>query len=237
MPKKIKRKMQSEKQRHKLEANNLKLKAKTSLTAQVFNFSGKTSKILLPEEVFKVNFAPQTLAQAVRVYLANQRAGTAKTLRRGEVRGGGRKPWRQKGTGRARAGSIRAPHWRGGGVVFGPTPRDFSLEIPKKIKTKALFGALSSKLATGEVRVVDNFEKINPKTSELARDLKKLDLSAKKVLWVVDGQSDNLIRAGRNLPNLSFCRVEDLTTLKVLTYPILIFNKSAIEKLKGKVKG
>lgn len=207
-------------------------KQKSGLIADVFNLNGRTTKTQLPEKVFKVEVKPQTVAQAVRVYLANQRKGTAKTQTRGEVSGGGRKPWRQKGTGRARQGSIRAPHWKGGGVVFGPTLRDFSLKLPKKMKQKAFFGAVSLKFAKGEVKIVDNFEQIKPKTKELAQALKKLNLpKEKKTLWVINGESENLLRAGRNLPNLSFCKASSLTVYQVMAAPILIFSKSAITQL------
>ena len=215
----------------KQKAVSQKLQTKNSLVAQVINFAGKTTKISLPKEVFKVEVAPATLAQAVRVYLANQRKGTAKTLTRGEVSGGGRKPRPQKYTGRSRQGSIRAPHWRGGGIIFGPKPADFELKLPKKVKQKALFGAISQKFAKGEVRVVEGFEKVKPKTKELVKAMEKLNLSDKKNLWVVNGKPENLVRAGRNLPNLEFSSAKNLNTHQVLKAATLIFNKDAIEKL------
>lgn len=227
MTKKANRKKQVSKQK----TINDKRQAKSKLTTQVFNFSGKTTRTTLPEEIFKVDVMPSTLAQAVRVYLGNMRKGTVSTKTRGEVSGGGRKPWRQKGTGRARQGSIRAPQWRGGGVVFGPRPRNFELSLPKKVKRLALSGAISQKFVKGEIKIVDGFEKLKPKTKELAKVIEKLSLSGRKVLWVINGKPENLIKAGRNLPNLEFSSVENLNTYQVLKAATLIFDKGAIEKL------
>lgn len=210
-------------------------KAKSGLIVSVVNLSGKSSRVAVPGEIFRTEVNPKILAQAVRVYLGNQRAGSARTKTRGEVRGGGRKPWRQKGTGRARAGSIRAPQWRGGGIVFGPGLRNYSLHLPKKMKRKALAGAISQKFAKGEVKFVDNFEKIKPKTAELVKALEKLDLSKNKILWIVDGNSQNLLRAGRNLPKIRFCRVDGLNTYQILNCQTLVFNKSTLEKLKERI--
>ncbi len=219
------------KQVSKQKTINDKRQAKSKLTAQVFNFSGKTTRTTLPDEIFKVDVAPNTLAQAIRVYLVNMRKGTVSTKTRGEVSGGGRKPWRQKGTGRARQGSIRAPHWRGGGVVFGPRPRNFELSLPKKVKQLVLSGAISQKFVKGEVKVVDGFEKLKPKTKELAKVIEKLNLSGRKILWIINGRPENLIKAGRNLPNLEFSSVENLNTYQVLKAATLVFNKDAVEKL------
>lgn len=212
-----------------------KAKDTKTLSVPVVDLNGKSSRVTLPGEIFRVKVKPEILAQAVRVYLGNQRAGTARTKTRAEVRGGGRKPWRQKGTGRARQGSIRAPQWRGGGIVFGPGNRNYSLHLLKKMKRKALAGAISQKFAKGEIRFVDNFEKIKPKTAELVKALEKLDLSKNKILWIVDGNSRNLLRAGRNLPQLTFSRVESLNTYQILNCQTLVFNKSSLEKLKERI--
>lgn len=226
--------LQSELRKGK-KALHTRRQVKAKLSVEVLSLSGKKTRVQLSEKIFKVDVKPQTLAQAVRVYLANQRKGTAATLTRGEVRGGGRKPWRQKGTGRARQGSIRAPQWRGGGVVFGPTISEFELKLPKKVRRKALLGALSQKLEKEDLRIVDDFEKIKPKTGEFVKACQKLKLPSNKVLWVVDGDAGNLLRAGRNLPGLTFCKVANLTTYEILKAQNLIFTKAAIEKLAERV--
>lgn len=198
----------------------------------VFDLTGKeVGTVTLPEEVFgrKVNEA--LLSQAVRVYQANLHQGTSSTKTRAEVRGGGRKPWKQKGTGRARQGSIRSPQWRGGGVIFGPKPRDLSLELPAKMKKAALLSALSSRLE--DVMVVSEFKMTQPKTSKVALLLKKLQLPA-KTLFVLPEFEEAFTLASRNLPKLKLTKVADLNTLEVLSPEKLVFSKDAVTKLTAK---
>ena len=157
----------------------------------VLNIKGeKVGKIDLKPEIFEGEINPDVVYQDVRRILAAQREGTAATKTRKDVRGGGRKPWRQKGTGRARIGSIRAPHWRGGGVVFGPHPRDYSFSIPKKVAGLAVKSALRDKLKANSIIVIDELKVVNPKTKEVAAILKKLKLNNKKVIMLPDKKDE-----------------------------------------------
>ena len=203
------------------------------LSIPVYSVKGlKSGTMTLPKEIFGVNVNEKLLAQAVRVYLSNQRLGTASTKTRGEVRGSSRKIYRQKGTGRARHGSIRAPIFVKGGLAFGPRPRDFELSLPKKMKKAALFSALSAKLKIGEVKVVQGFEKIEPKTKIVADSLKKLKNGKKKTLLVTAGEAKNLYRAGRNIEGVQVLSANMLNAYSVLNNRSIIFMKESIETLK-----
>lgn len=207
----------------------VKAEPTSKFTLPVFNLSGKeVGSVKLPEEVFGVKVNEALLSQAVRVYTANTHQGTVSTKTRAEVRGGGRKPWRQKGTGRARQGSTRSPQWRGGGVVFGPRPRDLSLELPTKMKRAALKSALSARL--NDVVVVDDFKMTEPKTKKIANALKKLNLSG-KTLFVLPEFEEKVIRASRNIPTLRLTRATDLNALEVLTATKLVLAKEAVSKI------
>lgn len=192
----------------------------------------ETGKIELPKNIFGQKPNKSLIAQAVRVYLANQRSGTAKTKTRAEVRGGGRKPWRQKGTGRARAGSIRDPHWRGGGVVHGPQPRDYSLEMPKKMRKSALISALSDKFANKKITVIEEINFKEPKTKEAVNLLKKLDLKGKNLI-VADKFEEKEKRALGNLEKIKTFRANDLNTYEVLNYTKMLITKAGIESLRN----
>ncbi|MCL4382802.1 MAG: 50S ribosomal protein L4 [Patescibacteria group bacterium] len=206
--------------------------------ASVFDLNGRvTGKINLLKEIFAAKVNDKLLAQAVRVYLANQRQGTASTKTRGEVAGSTRKIYRQKGTGRARHGSLKAPIYVGGGIVFGPKPRDYSLKLPKQMKREALFSALSSKFAKGELLIIAGFEKLEAKTKELAKTLKNLNLEFKngklnqKILLVSQPQT-NLLRASRNLKNLKTLPTDLLNAYLVLTCDKVILTKEAVSKIE-----
>ena len=204
------------------------------LTVDVLDLTGKVvEKISLPEEIFGVKVNKVLVAQAVRVYLANQRQGTASTKTRGEVQGSTRKIYRQKGTGRARHGSIRAPIFVHGGVVFGPKPRDYSLKLPQKMKRKALFSALSAKFNDGEIKILQDLEKIEPKTKKFAEVIKNLGLEnkKKKILLITDTGTDNLKRAARNIEGVTIAAAQRLNTYDILNSRELIFMRGAIEKL------
>ncbi len=206
-----------------------------SLRMNVYNLKGKViEKILLPKEIFDAPINNQLMSQAVRVYLANQRQGTVSTKTRGQVKGSSRKIYRQKGTGRARHGSIRAPIFVGGGVVFGPTPRDFSMKLPKKMKRASLFSALSSKLKDSEIKVLSGLEKITPKTKIVFKTLKNLELPAKtKILLVTpDFDLDNVYKAGRNIEGVKILRANMLNTYEVLDNKAILLMKASIEALK-----
>lgn len=205
---------------------------KSGLTIDVLDQSGKVvESIELPKEVFGVKPNKSLIAQAIRVYLANQRLGNASTKSRGEVRGGGRKPWRQKGTGRARIGSIRAPHWRGGGVVFGPKPKDFSLELPKKMKQKALLSALAVRFNDKDMLVLKNLDLKEAKTKEASSILKNLNINGRTL--VIDSElKDKEKRAFRNIEGTALAMVSNLNTYQVLDNKKLVFTKDAIKKLE-----
>lgn len=207
-------------------------KKSSKLDRTIFDLSGKeVGTITLPKEVFGVEVNEALLRQAVRVYQANKHQGTSSTKTRAEVRGGGRKPWKQKGTGRARQGSIRSPQWRGGGVIFGPKPRDLSLDLPLKMKKAALLSALSRRAE--DVVVVSEFKMSKPKTKQIATVLKKLDLPA-KTLFVLPEFEETLTLASRNLPYLRLTKVADLNALEVLSPSKLVFSKDALGKFTSK---
>src|SRR5712692_3830756 len=172
------------------------------LEITLYNMQGKDiGSLSLPEAVFGVKPNLALMHQAVTTEEANQRQGTADTKTRGEVRGGGKKPWRQKGTGRARQGSTRAPHWRGGGIVFGPTPRSHHLDMPRKMRRLAMRSALSGKLRDGELLVLDSFTLPVPKTREMAAALTTLG-AAESTLIVLGGADPLVKRASANLPKV-----------------------------------
>ncbi|MCK5138587.1 MAG: 50S ribosomal protein L4 [Thermodesulfovibrionia bacterium] len=187
-------------------------------------------KVELPNDIFGVAVKKGILHEVVRNYLANQRQGTAVTKTRGKVSGGGRKPYRQKGTGRARAGSNRSPLWKGGGTVFGPVKRDYSYKLPKKVKWTALGAALSSKFSDGEILVVKDFSLEKPKTRELVTLLKGLGL--KNVLIILPAEDETIKRAARNVPNVKIGVVGKLNVYEILFHEKLLFTQKAVEKMK-----
>ena len=200
-------------------------------TIKVLNMSGaEVGEIELNDNVFGVEYKESLIHQAVVTRLANERQGTKSTLTRTEVRGGGIKPWRQKGTGRARQGSIRAPQWIKGGVVFAPKSRDFSKKMNDKAKKAALLSALSKKVADGEFIVVDELKVSAPKTKEMAAFAKALNL--KKALVVMDNNDVDVIRAAANLPKLSTLPLTQLSTYEVVAGGVVVMTKAAVEKFQ-----
>ena len=198
---------------------------------KVLNMSGaEVGEIELNDNVFGVEYKESLIHQAVVTRLANERQGTKSTLTRTEVRGGGIKPWRQKGTGRARQGSIRAPQWIKGGVVFAPKSRDFSKKMNDKAKKAALYSALSKKVADGEFIVVDELKVSAPKTKEMAAFAKALGLN--KALVVMDNDDVNVIRAAANLPKLSTLPLAQLSTYEVVANAKVVMTKAAVEKFQ-----
>ncbi len=199
---------------------------------KVLNMSGsEVGSIELKDSVFAVDYNEPLIHQAVVTRLANERQGTKSTLTRTEVRGGGIKPWRQKGTGRARQGSIRAPQWIKGGVVFAPKSRDFSKKMNAKAKNGALLSALSKKVADGEFIVVDELKVSAAKTKEMVAFAKALGLN-KTALVVMDNDDVNLIRAAANLPKLATLPVEQLSTYEVVVNEKIVMTKAAVEKFQ-----
>lgn len=189
-------------------------------------------KISLSNDVFGLKVKESLMHEAVVNFLANQRQGTHATKTRGLVSGGGKKPWRQKHTGRARAGSIRSPLWKGGGIVFGPHPRDYSYKLPKRKKRLALMGALSKKLNDGEVVVINDLSIEKPKTKEMITILKNLGLIDKSVLIVVPEKNDNILLSARNIPNVNVTRADDLNIYDVLIHDMLLLTKDAVTKIE-----
>jgi large subunit ribosomal protein L4 len=186
----------------------------------------------LSEKVFGAPYRQALVYEAVKWYMAKQRAGTASTKTRGEVAGAGKKLWRQKGTGRARIGSLRSPVWRHGGTVHGPKPRDYEYALPKKMRHGALRAALSEKLREGKVVVFDQFALDSHKTKTLAGALQQAEL-AKKTLIVDSLDNHNLLLSSRNIPNVKLIEGRELNIYDALYYDTLAFSKSAIKEVEA----
>lgn len=209
------------------------------MKAFVYNQKGeKIGQVLLPKEIFGVKMNPALVHQVLVSQQANQRQGTAHTKDRGEVRGGGRKPWRQKGTGRARHGSIRSPLWKGGGVTFGPRKEKvFKKSIPKKMKRKALLMTLSAKARENLILVLDKLEIKEVKTKKAARILSDLksqikDFKTGTVLIGLASKDKNIIFSFRNIPQTKTILAKDLNTLDLLSFKYLILFKDSIKVIK-----
>lgn len=177
----------------------------------------------------------QLVQDAVVTYRANQRQGNASTKTRGEVSGSGKKPWRQKGTGRARSGSVRSPVWRHGGIVFGPKPRDYSKDMPKKMKRSAFQNALVERAEAGDVIILKGLKLTSPKTKDFAAVIEKLPLDDKRAIFVYGEADKNLILAGRNLERVDVVSAESLNVYQVLMYGKLILTEEALEKIRARV--
>jgi large subunit ribosomal protein L4 len=201
----------------------------------VLNADGKKAgSVDLPDEVFGVQVNVPVMHRVVRAQLAAARAGTHSTKTRSEVRGGGAKPWRQKGTGRARQGSRRAPQWTGGGVVFGPTPRDHSLRVNKKEKVLALRSALTDRRGGGNLVVVDGLDFDAPKTARAVELLDTLGLAGRKLLFVVDGLEEAAIKSFRNLPAVHLITFDQLNTYDVLASDVVVFTRDSLDAFLGR---
>ncbi len=199
---------------------------------KVYKMDGtEAGSMELSEKVFGAEYREELIHQAVVTRLANERQGTKSTLTRTEVRGGGRKPWRQKGTGNARQGSIRAPQWIKGGVVFAPKSRDFSKGMNKKAKAAALVSALSKKVADGELVVIDQLTVAEGKTKEMAAFQKALGLN-KTAVVVMDSADEKVILAARNLEKLSTLPVEQISTYEVVANAKVVLTKAAVQKIE-----
>ena len=198
------------------------------LTAKFFNAAGEAGDAWqLPEELFDGVVNEAVLHQAVKAYLANRRQGTASTKTRAEVAGGGRKIWRQKGTGRARQGSIRAPHWKGGGVAFGPRPRDYHQDLPKKVRSLARRSAFNTRALNEQVSVIERLDVESPKTRQITRLLETIGLGARKVLILTDGVNQNLFLSVRNLPNVKVLPFRDASAYDVINATELLIEADA----------
>lgn len=197
----------------------------------VFNMDGKqVEELELNDAVFGVEVKANLMHASVVQQLANKRQGTQSAKTRSEVRGGGRKPWRQKGTGRARIGSIRAPHWTGGGVVFAPKPRDYSFKLNKKEKRYALKSALSARVADGKFIVVDELKLDAPKTKDMVKVLGNLNVE--KALIVLNENDKNIVLSARNIPNVQTALTNTINVYDILRYETFVATKAAVATIE-----
>ncbi|MCL6589172.1 MAG: 50S ribosomal protein L4 [Firmicutes bacterium] len=200
-------------------------------TIPVYNTQGsKVGEIALNDQIFSVKVNKALLHEAVIMQLASRRQGTVAVKTRSMVSGGGKKPWRQKGTGQARHGSRRSPIWKGGGIVFGPMPRDYDYKLPKKARRLALKSALSAKVEAGEFIVVDQFNITEPKTKTMVAILD--NLKANKPLIVTAGQEENLWKSSRNIPGVTALDAEGLNVYDILAHDHLVITKDAVAKVE-----
>jgi large subunit ribosomal protein L4 len=193
----------------------------------------KVGEATLRDDIFSVPVQGHIMHEVVTMQLACRRAGTASTKGRAEVRGGGHKPWRQKGTGRARAGSNRSPLWRGGGIVFGPKPRSYAYKVPKKVRRLALKMALSSKLANSQLIILDQYPFEAPKTKEFVKVLENLQVG--KALFIIAGDDQVLTLSSRNVPYVQVMRPEGLNVYDILRYDYLVVFQPAISQIEERL--
>ena len=193
----------------------------------------KVAEIEVNDELFAVEVKPAILHDVVCMQRANRRGGNASTKTRGQVRGGGAKPWRQKGTGRARAGTKNSPIWRGGGVTFGPRPRDYSYKLPKKVRRLALRMALSARMSEGNLVIVDQFNMEAAKTKEFVGVMKKFDFD--NCLVVADTDNENIRLSARNAVGYKVLPVAGLNVYDILKYPKLMLMQSSLEQLEARL--
>lgn len=201
------------------------------LTVYKINGSDSGEKVKLNPEIFEIEPNDHVIYLAVKAYLANQRQGTHSVKNRAAVAGGGRKPFRQKGTGRARQGTIRAAHMVGGGRAFGPHPRDYRQDLPKKVRRLARKSALTYKARDGQITVVEDFTFEEPKTKKVVELLQKLNVTERKVLFLTNDYDANLYRSARNIPYKWVQRASDVSTYDIVNAERIIFLKSALETL------
>lgn len=210
-----------------------KIKVVSGNLIDVYNLAGKLiGQEKAPEKYFSAKDNPKLVAQAIRVYQANTAKNTASTKSRGQVSGSTRKLHRQKGTGRSRQGSVKAPHRVGGGVAFGPKPLNINLRLPKKMRQKALAVILTAKLNQKSIIAIDNLDKLEPKTKKLNLLFQKLPLSGRKLL-VLNAKSQNVKLAARNLKECQYVSVESLNAYQIYQNGNIIFSKNALLKLAG----
>jgi len=188
-------------------------------------------QIELSEDIFAVEPNDHVIYLDVKAYLANQRQGTHKAKERAEVRGGGRKPWRQKGRGTARAGTSRSPLWVGGGTIFGPRPRSYRQKLNIKVKRLARKSALAYKAKANQILIVEDFSFESPKTKEFVKLLDALKVNGKKVLLLTEGKKENIYLSGRNIPKVNILEANKAATYHLLNNQVIIFQKSAVDSL------
>jgi len=183
------------------------------------------------DDIFGIEPNDHAIYLAVKSYRANQRQGTSKSKERGEVNGGGKKPWKQKGRGGARAGTTRSPLWVGGGTIFGPKPRDYRQDIPKKVRKLARKSALSYKVKDNQIMVVEDFSFEKPLTKDFSKILNDLKLTGKKVLVLTGEHNENIYKAGRNIAKVKILEAESASTYDILNNQVLVLQKSAVEAI------
>ncbi len=203
------------------------------MTLDVLKIDGSKSgeKIELAESIFWIEPNDHAIYLAVKAFLANQRQGTHKAKERSEVRGGGKKPWRQKGRGGARAGTTRSPLWVGGGTIFGPRPRNYRQDLPLKVKRLARKSAFSYKVKDEQLIIVEDFNFDQPKTKDFVKILDSLKVSGKKVLMLTNGLQSAVYKSGRNLPKVKVIEAAKASTYDILNNQVLILQKSTVDVL------
>lgn len=189
------------------------------------------SSIELSEEVFGIEPNDHVIYLAVKAHLANRRQGTHKTKERGEVRGGGRKPWKQKGRGTARAGTTRSPIWIGGGTIFGPKPRNYRQKLNKKVSRLARKSALSHKANANQIMIVEDFNYENPTTKDFTKMLSALKITGKKVLLLTAEHQESVYKSGRNINKVDVITAQNASTYDLLNHQVVLLQKSAVDKL------
>lgn len=204
------------------------------MTLDVYKIDGSKSgeKIDLSDSIFAIEPNDHAIYLSVKSFLANQRQGTSKAKERGEVRGGGKKPWKQKGRGGARAGTSRSPLWVGGGTIFGPRPRDYRQDIPKKLRRLARKSAFSYKIKDEQLLVVEDFNIEQPKTKDFSNILNALKISGKKVLLLTEVNNPNIYKSGRNIPKVKVLEAAKASTYDLLNNQILVLQKSAVKEIE-----
>ena len=204
------------------------------MTLDVLKIDGSKSgdKIDLSDSIFAIEPNDHVIYLSVKAYLANQRQGTSKSKERGEVRGGGKKPWKQKGRGGARAGTSRSPLWVGGGTIFGPRPRDYRQDIPKKVKRLARKSAFSYKVKDSQLLIVEDFNIEQPKTKEFSKILNALKVNGKKILLLTEANNPNVYKSGRNIPKVKVLEASKASTYDLLNNQVLILQKSAVKEIE-----
>lgn len=204
------------------------------MKVDVYKIDGSktSSKVELSDEIFGVEPNDHVIYLAVKSYLANQRQGTHKAKERAEVRGGGRKPWKQKGRGGARAGTTRSPLWVGGGTIFGPRPRNYRQKLNKKVLQLARKSALSYKIKAEQIMVVEDFDFDSPKTKELLNILSALKINGKKTLLLTAGNREKVYLSGRNLPKLNILQASNASTYDIVNNQLVLLQKSAVEEIQ-----
>ncbi|MBF89343.1 MAG: 50S ribosomal protein L4 [Candidatus Marinimicrobia bacterium] len=206
------------------------------MNLQVYNSNGEViSKVKVADSVFKIKPNKDVIFRAIMSEMTNSRQGTHSTKTRSDVRGGGRKPWRQKGRGVARAGTIRSPIWRSGGITHGPKPKDYNYKLPKKMKKLAKRSVLSQRAGDKEILVIDEILMDRPKTKDLFTLIDRLGIGDKKITFLIDSGNKNVVLSGRNLPNVKVLDAINASTYDLIDAEVLLFEKNGLKKLDSQL--